>query len=291
VAKKPALGKGMSALIGTGYEEPADKEKNSIIEVSVESIKGNPDQPRKTFDEESLNELASSIREKGIIQPIIVEKSTEGYLIIAGERRFRASKIAGLKTIPVIIKDFSDNEKLEIALIENIQREDLNPIEEASAYRELMEKGNFNQESVALKVGKNRSTVANSLRLLKLPAEIRKSLAEGAISAGHARAILALNTEAQMKDLHRRIIDEGLSVREAEAYAPGRKDTKSGKSGTVQAAPSSGEMNPELKIIQEKFIDILGTKVNILGNLKKGKIEISYFSMEDLERLYDIINT
>ena len=288
--KKPALGKGMSALIGSDYQEPAVQDKNSIIEVSVESIKGNPDQPRKSFDEGSLNELASSIREKGIIQPIIVEKSPEGYLIIAGERRFRAAKIAGLETIPVIIKDFSDNEKLEIALIENIQREDLNPIEEASAYRELMDKGNLNQENVALKVGKNRSTVANSLRLLKLPAEIQKSLATGAISAGHARAILALNTETQMQELHRRIISEGLSVREAEAYAPGRKEAEGGKSGTAKASPSSNEMNPELKMIQEKFIDILGTKVNISGNLKKGKIEITYFSMEDLERLYDIIN-
>ncbi len=277
----------MGALINAEYRSDDDFDRQSILDVPIENVSGNPDQPRKSFDEGSLAELSASIKEKGVIQPILVEKKGDSYIIIAGERRYRASKMAGLATVPVIVRDFSDNEKLEIALIENIQREDLNPIEEARAYHDLMARANFNQEEVALKVGKNRSTVANSLRLLKLPEDIQKSLSEGLISAGHARAILSFDTENQMKDLHKKIISDGLSVREAEGLsASGKKSTtkKSGNGGRI-----SPQVNPELRGIQEKFIDKFGTKVNISGNLHKGKIEISYFSMDDLERLYEII--
>ena len=278
----------MGALIGAEMEpETNENSKNSVISVAIDDISGNPDQPRKTFDQLSLKELAASISEKGIIQPIIAEKKDGKYIIIAGERRYRASKIAGLTEVPVILKDFTENEKLEIALIENIQREDLNPIEEALAYHELMEKANLTQEEVAVKVGKNRSTVANSLRLLKLPENIRTTIAKGAISAGHARAILSLDTEEQMEDLHKRIITYGLSVREAEAFAASGNKSKSGKNGKSKKPAADG--NPELKSIEEKFIDIFGTKVSINGSLEKGRIEISYFSMEDLDRLYRII--
>ncbi len=287
MSKRPALGKGMSALIGSGDSALEDNNKDVILNVNIEMVSGNPDQPRKTFDQHSLKELAASISEKGIIQPILVEQKGNSYTIIAGERRFRAAGIAGLSEIPVIVKDFTENEKLEIALIENIQREDLNPIEEAVAYRDLMERGNLNQEEVAVKVGKNRSTIANSLRLLKLPENIQTTLAKGAISAGHARAILALDTEEQMEDLHRRIITNGLSVREAEAFS-----VSGSKPATAKKTVKSGsghDADPELKSIEEKFIDIFGTKVNITGSLQKGKIEISYFSMDDLERLLDIV--
>lgn len=289
MSKRPALGKGMSALIGAAeYEAEDSNNENLVINVSIDKISGNPDQPRKNFEQHSLNELSSSIKEKGIIQPIIVEKSGSSYIIIAGERRYRASKIAGLTEIPVIVKSFSENEKLEIALIENIQREDLNPIEEAIAYHDLMERGNINQEEVASKVGKNRSTVANSLRLLKLPENIQTTLSKGAISAGHARAILSLDTEEQMEDLHKRIITYGLSVREAEAYASGNQSGKeSGRAAKKEK--NSTFSDPQLKSIEEKFIDIFGTKVNISGSLEKGKIEISYYSMDDLDRLYEIV--
>jgi len=287
VSKRPALGKGMGALINAEYQNSDENDKHSIIDVSIEDVSGNPDQPRKTFDKDSLVELSASIREKGVIQPILVEKSGSRFIIIAGERRYRASKMAGLDKVPVIVRDFSENEKLEIALIENIQREDLNPIEEAMAYHDLMDKGNLNQEEVASKVGKNRSTVANSLRLLKLPKDIQQSIAEGLISAGHARAILSMDTENQMKDLHKKIINEGLSVREAEGFSSSGKKNSSKKSGSGNKRPSQG--HPELTSIQEKFIDKFGTKVNISGTLHKGKIEISYFSMDDLERLYEII--
>lgn len=288
MSKRPALGKGMGALINSELQNTEENDKHSIIEVSITEVAGNPDQPRKSFNEESLAELSSSIKEKGVIQPILVEKSGSRYIIIAGERRYRASKIAGLEKVPVIVRDFSENEKLEIALIENIQREDLNPIEEAMAYHELMDKANLSQEDVAAKVGKNRSTVANSLRLLKLPEDIQTSIAGGEISAGHARAILSLDTESQMRDLHKRIITDGLSVREAEGFTASGKINPAGKKGSGPKGSARG-LNPELLNIQEKFIDKFGTKVNISGNLQKGKIEISYFSMDDLERLYEII--
>ena len=289
MSKRPALGKGMSALLGETESVNDNVNKNSVLTVSIDKVTGNPDQPRKTFDLLSLKELAASISEKGIIQPIIVEEKNGEYIIIAGERRHRAAKISGLTEIPVIVKEFSENEKLEIALIENIQREDLNPIEEAIAYHDLMERGNLSQEEIAVKVGKNRSTVANSLRLLKLPENIRTTLAKGAISAGHARAILALDTEEQMEDLHKRIITYGLSVREAEAFSSTGSKTSSKKASTKKN--DFENLDPELRAIEEKFIDIFGTKVNISGTLQKGKIEISYFSMDDLDRLYDIVKS
>ena len=287
MSKRPALGKGMGALISAEIDAEEQQDNEAIVEVPIDHVSGNPDQPRKTFDNNSLEELSNSIREKGVIQPILVEKSGSSYIIIAGERRYRASRLAGLETVPVIVRNFTENEKLEIALIENIQRENLNPIEEALAYHDLMDKANLSQEEVAAKVGKNRSTVANSLRLLKLPKDIQGTLAAGKISAGHARAILSLDTEAQMNELHRRIIADGLSVREAESFSNNGKKSAAKKSSS--SSKSSRQTHPDLQNLQEKFIDKFGTKVNISGTLHKGKIEISYYSMDDLERLYDIV--
>ena len=211
----------------------------------------------------------------------------DSYEIIAGERRFRASQLAGKDTIPAIIRTFSEEEKLEIALIENIQREDLTPIEEARAYRHLMDTLDLSQQELAEKVGKKRSTIANSLRLLNLPQDVQDSLNEGSITAGHARAILAVLNPADQKILHSRIKEDGLSVRESEKMVEDLNQGKRIKSHEKKSAPKN--KIPEILSIEQKFIDHFGTRVQVKGNLKKGKIEISYFSGDDLERIYDII--
>ena len=282
---KRALGKGIEALLkpveNVGSEVKAD------LSIELSKIETNPDQPRKTFAEEPLKELADSIRENGIIQPLIVEKSGEGFIIIAGERRYRAAKIAGLDKIPVIVREYTKEEKLEIALIENIQREDLNPIEEAKAYKQLIQETALNQEEVAKKVGKKRSTVANSLRLLKMPEDIQESLVKGEVTAGHARAILSVINPAYQRILYARILADGLSVRESEKQAGelnvGLRSTK------VKKEKVEKKMDPELHSIEQKLIDVFGTKVSIKGSTKKGKVEISFFSSDDLERIYDIV--
>ncbi len=294
--KKNALGgMGMDAIFG--IDDSIQEEsvavlppeiQNAVEDISISSITANPDQPRKTFSQDSLEELAESIRSRGVIQPIILEKSGEGYEIIAGERRFRASQLAGMDTIPAIVRSFSEEEKLEIALIENIQREDLTPIEEARAYRHLMEALDLSQQELAEKVGKKRSTIANSLRLLNLPQDVQDSLNEGKITAGHARAILAVLNPADQKILHSRIKEDGLSVRESEKMVEDLNQGKRVKSSEKNSVPRN--KIPEILSIEQKFIDHFGTRVQVKGNLKKGKIEISYFSEDDLERIYDIIN-
>jgi ParB family transcriptional regulator, chromosome partitioning protein len=222
---KKALGKGIGALLG----EDARGEGAPTVEVSLSALKANPHQPRQEFSESSLRELADSIREKGVLQPILVEQGEEGeYFIIAGERRARAARLAGLQTIPVIVRQFSRQEMLEIALIENVQREDLTPMEQAQAYRALMDMGGLNQEQLALRVGKERSTVANTLRLLKLPESAQDALSKVTITAGHARALLTVVNPADATVLLKRIVDSGISVREAEeAAATLNQDRKS----------------------------------------------------------------
>ena len=293
MSKKKALGNmGIDALLS--LEDNFDEEnispeiQDAIQMLPLSEIKTNPDQPRKTFIEDSLRELAESIHSKGVIQPIIVEQQGIHYVIIAGERRFRASKLAGLETIPSIIRDFSEEEKLEIALIENIQREDLSPIEEAMAYKHIMDTMGFNQQEVADKVGKKRPTIANSLRLLNLPRDIQDSVSNGIISPGHARAILACVNPADQKILHSRIKNDGLSVREAEKMV---EDLNKGKKilDKHEKKETLKNKEPDLLNIEQKFIDRFGTKVQVKGNLKKGKIEISYFSADDLDRIYEII--
>ncbi len=298
MSKNKALGKGLDALldidndiidINDYSDEDNINRENKIYFISLSDIKANPNQPRKSFDDESLNELAESIKQKGIIQPVLAEEDPENkgkYIIIAGERRFRASLIAGLEKIPLIVKSFSEEDKLEIALIENIQRENLKPIEEAKAYRHIMEVMNLNQQDVAERVGKNRSTVANSLRLLKLPEDIQVSLNDGQLTSGHARSILSTVNPADQRILFKRILGNSLSVREAEHMA-----TKLNKGiRTSSKKEVSVKKNPEIMSVEQKFIDIFGTKVQVKGNINKGKIEINYYSSDDLDRIFEIIN-
>ena len=284
---KRALGKGIDAL----FQSPVPEEEGSpqgIRLLPISRIAPNPDQPRKEFSEEALRELAESIKEKGILQPILVEsRGNDSYLLLAGERRWRAAKLAGLAEIPVIVRQFSEQEKLEIALIENIQREDLTPIEEAAAFKKLMEASSLSQEELSARLGKNRSTVANSLRLLKLPEDMQQALNKRELTPGHARAILSVINPADQRILFNRIMAGGLSVREAETLA---LDLNRGirASGEKERKLPKQKM-PELQEMEQKLLDSLGTKVQIKGTGKKGSIEISYFSMDDLERLYELL--
>jgi ParB family chromosome partitioning protein len=259
--------------------------------IPLDKLKPNPDQPREDFGEEELRELADSIREYGIIEPIIVEADGEGgYTIVAGERRFRAAKLAGLRDAPVSVRSYSAKERMVIALIENVQRSDLNPIEEAAAYKKLIESTGLSQDEVAAKVGKNRSTVANALRLLNLPEAARRSLKKGELSPGHARALLSVSGEAARDTLHREILEKGLSVREAEKRAAvlnGKAEAAGEERSGSATIPA--KRPPELADIEEKLIEKFGTKVAIAGNLEKGSIRIDYYSMEDLDRLYNLI--
>ncbi len=284
---KRALGKGLESLIQQYEEESETSFDEGVKDIQIKLVIPNPDQPRKTFDEEALEELADSIREQGVIQPIIVEENGGRYIIIAGERRFRASRLAGLDTIPGLIRKYTREQKLEIALIENIQREDLNSIEEARAYLSLMNNLDLSQETVAQKVGKKRSTIANSLRLLKLPEDMQESLKKGDISAGHARAILSVLNPSDMRILFSRITSNGLSVRESEQQAASLNIGV--RKAALPQAKAVYSPDPEIRRIEQKFLDVLGTKVTVKGGLKKGKIEIAYYSLDDLERIYDLL--
>jgi len=289
------VGRGGTALGSAGNSAGAAGTSGAGSELFVDPslLKPNPHQPRREFDETALRELADSIREHGIIQPIIVEEAGDGsYFIIAGERRTRAARLAGLSKVPVVVKKFSEERKLEVALIENIQRENLNPIEEAQAYHQLMALGNLSQEEAATRVGKNRSTVANALRLLKLPEDIASSLASGQITAGHARAILSVLNPADQRILFGRIVGNGLSVRDAERMAA-ELNAGSRASSPAPAAKAKTEKDAmkdiEVRNMEQRFIDALGTKVAVKGSLEKGTIEIAYFSRDDLDRIYELI--
>ena len=307
MAFKKGLGRGLSALLPPGDSaedrkkgEPAapdggnapagaegTKKQGGEIFIALEKLKANPSQPRKDFGETELEELADSIKEQGIIQPIIAEDSGDGsYTIIAGERRMRAARLAGLTEVPVILRKYSDKKRMIVSLIENIQRANLNPIEEASAYRQLMELEGFSQDEVAARVGKNRATVANALRLLKLPAQMQESISKNELSPGHARAVLSVSGAKAQEILFREILKKGLSVREAEKRAAvlGSQNKK-----TVKASAKKLLRAPELDAMEEKFITRLGTKVVLNGDLNKGTVVIDYYSMEDLERLYEIL--
>jgi ParB family chromosome partitioning protein len=293
---KNRLGKGLEALIPIEDNFPEKMLQASIQTDSsggekflpLDKIAANPNQPRKHFDEASLQELAASIREHGVIQPIIVEADEKGsYIIVAGERRSRAAKMAGLTEIPALIRNYSDEKRMEVALIENVQRADLNPVEEAQAYKNLMDFTGLSQDDIAAKVGKNRSTVANALRLLKLPVKMQDFLKEGTISSGHARAILSVTNPDDQKILFNEIIAKGISVREAEKMASSLNKGDE-KSSSIEKGFISVTQDPELISMEQKFIEVLGTKVNIQGDLKKGTIKIDYYSMDDLDRLYSI---
>jgi ParB family transcriptional regulator, chromosome partitioning protein len=283
---KRALGKGIDALLGGDRQV-----ESSIQEVAVSDLQPNPEQPRRAFNEEALRELADSIREKGVLQPILAEETADGrYIIVAGERRVRAARLAGLERIPVVIRQFTAEEKLEIALIENVQREDLSPLEEARAYKRLMELGNASQEQVAQKVGKDRSTIANTIRLLKLPADGQAALEEGSISAGHARALLMLVNVSDQSVLLKRIQERSLSVRQAEEMAG---ELNHGKKSSYRATASSSSppsRTPDVRELERTLVEKLGTKVTVQGTSRKGTIKISYFTPDDLERILEILS-
>jgi ParB family chromosome partitioning protein len=272
---KTALGKGLNALIPKQGEE--------VLYLDIDRIMPGKQQPRRVFHEESLKELAASIKEKGVLQPVIVSRTGDGsFNLIAGERRWRASVLAGLKKIPALIKNVASRDSLEIALIENIQREDLNPIETAEAFNRLVKDFDLTQEELALKVGKERATVANYLRLLKLPDEIKTMLYNGSLSMGHARALLSIEGRANQIEAAGKIIRKNLNVRESELLA---KRTAKPARGVVGK-------DPQISSLEEKLIKQLGTKVRIKHKGKKGgKIEIEYYSLDELDRLLDILMT
>ncbi len=287
MAIKRGLGKGMMALVDENELDKVELKDTTMI--AVGRIIPNRYQPRKEFNEDALQNLADSIRQKGVLSPILVSELGDGrYELIAGERRLRASKLAGLSEIPVLIRDFSEEDRLEIALIENIQREDLNPMEVALAYKEIMEKLNLNQEDLAQKVSKSRTAVTNTLRLLKLPDFVQDKISRGEISEGHARAVLTLENIDDQIEFTKHIISQGLSVREAEKVSKEWGGNSSGKDKNV-----SRETNPRrekvLDELQERFVSSLGARVEISGNIKKGKIQIFYHSEEELENIYRLI--
>lgn len=288
------LGKGLSALFSETEEdygksllfdeEPIKEAKENVTEIEISSIFANPNQPRKVFDQTALNELAASIAKHGVIMPIIVNKSGDRYMIIAGERRFRASKIAGLEKVPVIIKNYNERQIKEISLIENLQREDLNPIEAATAMRSLMDDYGMTQEELADRIGKSRPAIANTLRLLNLSQEVIKLVANGALSAGHARTLISLPQTEQVK-VAEEAIKGGLSVRDVEKkvkeyFAPPEEKAKK---------KAKQELSAELKELIVDMQRVFGTRVNAIGNDKKGRIYIDYYTRDDLDRLSDIL--
>mgnify|MGYP002580610357 FL=1 len=304
--KRNGLGKGLDSLIPNKSDKltkPETKKNNSEVKVSpakkvkedpkaseillkINQVEPNRDQPRKEFDEDALLELADSIKQFGVLQPLLVQKKKDYYEIIAGERRWRAAKLAGLKEVPVLIKSYTDQEIVEISLIENIQRENLNPIEEAMAFKRLLEEFHLKQDEVAERVSKSRTAVTNSMRLLKLSDKVKQMIIDDMISTGHARALLAIEDEEQQYLLATKIFDEKLSVRETE------KLVKSLKNPKKEVKKTTPEHQFIYNDIAEKMKSIMGTKVNINAKANgKGKIEIEYYSPDDLERIYELLMT
>ena len=304
--KRNGLGKGLDSLIPNKSDKltkPETKKNNSEVKVSpakkvkedpkaseillkINQVEPNRDQPRKEFDEDALLELADSIKQFGVLQPLLVQKKKDYYEIIAGERRWRAAKLAGLKEVPVLIKSYTDQEIVEISLIENIQRENLNPIEEAMAFKRLLEEFHLKQDEVAERVSKGRTAVTNSMRLLKLSDKVKQMIIDDMISTGHARALLAIGDEEQQYLLATKIFDEKLSVRETEKLV---KSLKNPKKEIKKITPEHQFIYND---IAEKMKSIMGTKVNINAKANgKGKIEIEYYSEEELERIYDLMMT
>jgi len=284
--KRPALGRGLSALIGEPLESVAPN-SGSAFEVDITRLSPNKYQPREHPADAALEELASSIRQSGIIQPIIVRRDGANYQIVAGERRWRAARLAGLAMVPVSVRDIpeGDDEKaLELALVENLQRQDLNPIEEAKGYRRFAEVFKRTQEQIAAAVGKDRSTIANSLRLLKLPADIQDEVSAGRISMGHARALLALETEQAQRNLARDIVARSLSVRETEQAV-----TKALAKAGPAAKPAGRVLDVNTRAAQEQLRMALGTKVEIVRRGKGGLIRIAFKNEDELQRLYEIL--
>ncbi len=302
--KKHGLGKGIGSLmqdysfdsvldtaLGLSSAKQEEEKGQRVLEVPVEQIRANPNQPRKDFNQEALEELSQSIQREGVLQPILVEEIAPGlYSIVAGERRFRAAKIAGLEKMPVLVKDFTQMQRLEVSLIENIQRESLNPIEEAKAYAYLIQEAGITQDELAKRLGKNRSTISNSIRLLQLSSSMQQDLLRGKFSAGQARAILSVVNPADREILYRTVLEKDLSVRATEQLA---SQFNMGKRAAYQTkrkrAKKSLAKTPEVIAIEDKFLHAVGSQVEIKGSLEKGKIEIPFTSSEELERLYQLL--
>ena len=277
--KKFALGKGLGALIPDDINEGNEGK----LMISLNKIKSNIDQPRKSFDNEKIAELAESIKNHGIIQPLILKENGDGYIIVAGERRWRAAKMVGLKEVPAIVMDLTEKQVLEISLIENIQRQDLNPIEEALAYKKLLSDFNLTQEELSKRIGKSRTAITNTIRLINLDSRVQQYVIDGIISEGHGRALLSLEDGELQYIYSQKVIDEKLSVRELEKLIR-NASLKSEKN------EKNEELNPYYKDIRDRLQNYFGTKVNLSSKKNKGKIEIEYYSKEDLERILDIIN-
>lgn len=275
------LGKGLDALL-----PPLEiTEDDKVIQIDLKELRPNPYQPRKTFTEESIEELAASIKEHGVIQPIIVRKVLKGYEIIAGERRYRAAMAAKLDSIPAVVREFTDQQVMEIALIENIQREDLNAIEVANAYQALIDQFHLTQEELSVKVGKSRSHIANFLRLLQLPEEIKNIVSRGTLTMGHARALVGVQNKKLQKELAELTIRHHWSVRELEEAIQKQNEKSEGKSKA-----KAKKKDPYIARLEEMLQDAFKTTVKVKHNKNKGKIEFSYYSEEDLERLLDLFH-
>lgn len=282
MSKKFALGKGLGALIPDelGLKEHKD---NSEMLISINLIRSNDNQPRKAFDDEKIAELAESIKHHGIVQPIILKKDNNGYIIVAGERRWRAAKLLALKEVPAVVMELTDKQVLEISLIENIQRENLNPIEEAIAYKQLLSEFSLTQEELSKRIGKSRVSITNTMRLMNLNENVQQYIIDGVISEGHGRVLLGISNNNLQYEIAQKVIDEKLSVRELETIV---KSLNKEKIDIVKTR----EINPYYKDITNRLENYFGTKVNINSKNNKGKIQIEYYSEEDLQRILEIIN-
>lgn len=276
--KKRALGKGLKAFLPEDYGILKDEK---FVDVDVDDLRPNPLQPRQDFDPEAIAELARSIKETGILQPLVVVPEGNHYKIVVGERRWRAAQKIGIAKVPAIVRQLTEVEQIEASLVENLQRKDLNPIEIAHAYQKLIEELKYTQEAVAEKVGKDRTSVANFIRLLKLPPEVQRMVAEGKMSMGHARALITLENPDQQVFLSRLIVEKNLSVREVEKMMTDKRRASSPE--------RKQELDPDLQALQDELIQTLGTKVAISGNPEKGIIKLFYFSLEDLNRIFEKI--
>ena len=288
--KRPALGRGLSALIPNtppppSREQAAPVDRPRAQELDIDLLVPNPRQPRLQMDETKLEELAQSIRANGVIQPIVVRRAGDQYEIVAGERRWRASQRAGLLKVPVAVKEIPDDKLLEVALIENIQRENLTPIEEAQAYRRLTDELEMSQEDIARQVGKDRATVSNYMRLLRLPAEVRTELNAGALTMGHARALLSLTDDVSQRRVGRDVIARGLSVRDTEALV--KRELETTPSDTP--APEPPRIDPNTRAAEDQLKLALGTRVRIIRKGKRGRLEIDYTSEDELQRIFELL--
>jgi ParB family chromosome partitioning protein len=310
MAKKSGLGRGLDALfadvapieeaeVSAGGEKPSSgapkaaeaegtDNEDRVLYVDINDIRPNSAQPRSHFDEEKLKELSKSIRSNGVIQPLIVRESSNGYELVAGERRWRASRLAGLKTVPCIVRNFDDRQNAIVAIIENMQREDLNPIEEALGLKSMTEKYGFTQEQVSESLGRSRTYITNSIRLLKLPAEIQQYVSSGQMSAAHGRTIINIPDKARQKEIAEKIIRNDLSVRATERLAEKVKDElRPERKKRKKPAAADKEKAAEITAVERELMTLLGTKVHINGDESKGTIELEYYSLEELNRLID----